>query len=293
MNLLHESPLFVLICYRLYIFNYKYRVVAIVRLQSCLHPSLAIHCIPLNFCLTWATTPSSEPQEPLNHWTLASTVPCSCQVYQGPARSWHKTRLPTHQTTQHPGTIIPIVIMATPESLTCTFHEQDPLLAPRRNSDDLPTHVKGIVRWYPDAEPVASYYIPRKYSPSREYEPVEFINNQWYRLFKHKETSTTYLCTHAITNPSSGGETGETRRNQTRSIQEHPQGTKCTVHEKEGEQMFQAIPRRWPSMDWGHKSENPVPYSDTRTKVLQTFQNPEKNVTSSIPGGDTKTLKDP
>ena len=108
-----------------------------------------------------------------------------------------------------------------------------------------------------------------------------------------KETSTTHLCTHAITNPSSGGETRETRRNQTRSIQEHPQGTKCTAHEKEGEQMFQAIPRRWPSMDRGHKSENPVPYSDTRTKVLQTFQNPETNVTSSIPGGDTKTLEDP
>ena len=73
--------------------------------------------------------------------------------------------------------------MAAPEQLSCTFHEQDPLPAPRRTSDDLPSHVKGIVRWYPDAEPIAGYYIPRKYSPSGEY--------------KHKETSTTHLCTCA------------------------------------------------------------------------------------------------
>ena len=86
--------------------------------------------------------------------------------------------------------------MAAPENLTCIFHEQDPLPAPRRTSDDLLSHIKGIVQWYPDAEPVAGYYIPRKYSPSREYEPVEFINNQWYGLFKHK-ISTTHLCTCA------------------------------------------------------------------------------------------------
>ena len=53
------------ICYRLCIFNYKYRVVAVVRPQSCLCPFLAIHCIPLNCCLTWAAMPSSEPQ---SHW---------------------------------------------------------------------------------------------------------------------------------------------------------------------------------------------------------------------------------
>ena len=87
--------------------------------------------------------------------------------------------------------------MATPESLTCTFYKQDPLPAPRRTLDDLLSHVKGIVWWYPDAEPVAGYYIPRKYSPSGEYKPVEFINNQWYGLFKHEETSTTHLCTCA------------------------------------------------------------------------------------------------
>ena len=87
--------------------------------------------------------------------------------------------------------------MAAPEILSCIFHEQEPLPAPRRTSDDLPSHVKGIVWWYPVAEPVTGYYIPRKYSPSREYEPVEFINNQWYGLFKHQETSTTHLCTCA------------------------------------------------------------------------------------------------
>ena len=65
--------------------------------------------------------------------------------------------------------------------------------------DDLPQHVKGIVRWYRDAELTPGYYIPRKYSPSGEYKPIEFINNQWYGLFKHLETSTTHLCTSAST----------------------------------------------------------------------------------------------
>ena len=87
--------------------------------------------------------------------------------------------------------------MATPERLTCIFHEQDPIVAPRRSSDDLPTHVKGIVWWYPDAEPQAGYYVPKKYSPSRDFEPLEFINNQWFGLFGHPETSTTHLCTRA------------------------------------------------------------------------------------------------
>ena len=87
--------------------------------------------------------------------------------------------------------------MATPEILTCIFHEQDPIVAPRRSSDDLPTHVKGIIRWYPDAQPQAGYYVPKKYSPSGDFEPVEFINNQWFGLFGHPETSTTQLCTKA------------------------------------------------------------------------------------------------
>ena len=87
--------------------------------------------------------------------------------------------------------------MATIERITCTFHEDDPIVAPRRNSDDLPVHVKGIIRWYPDAQPQAGYYIPRKYSPSGEFEPLEFINNQWFGLFRHPATSTTHLCTKA------------------------------------------------------------------------------------------------
>ena len=89
--------------------------------------------------------------------------------------------------------------MATIEHLTCLFHEQDPIIAPRRSSDDLPVHVKGIVRWYPDAEPQAGYYVPKKYSPSGDFEPLEFINNQWFGLFGHPETSTTHLCTRAST----------------------------------------------------------------------------------------------
>ena len=87
--------------------------------------------------------------------------------------------------------------MATIECLTCIFHEEDPIIAPRRASDDLPVHVKGIVRWYPDAQPHAGYYVPKKYSPSGDFEPLEFINNQWFGLFGHPETSTTHLCTRA------------------------------------------------------------------------------------------------
>ena len=87
--------------------------------------------------------------------------------------------------------------MATIERLTCIFHEQDPIVAPRRSSDNLPVHVKGIVRWYPDAQPQAGYYVPKKYSPSGDFEPLEFINNQWFGLFGHPETSTTHLCTRA------------------------------------------------------------------------------------------------
>ena len=87
--------------------------------------------------------------------------------------------------------------MATIERLTCIFHEQDPIVAPRRASDDLPIHVKGIIRWYPDAQPQAGYYVPKKYSPSGDFEPLEFINNQWFGLFGHPETSTPHLCTRA------------------------------------------------------------------------------------------------
>ena len=87
--------------------------------------------------------------------------------------------------------------MATPERLTCIFHEQNPIIAPRRSSDNLPVHVKGIVRWYPDTEPQAGYYVPKKYSPSGDFEPLEFINNQGFGLFGHPETSTTHLCTRA------------------------------------------------------------------------------------------------
>ena len=46
MDLLCDSCLFVLIYYKLWIFNYKYCIVAVVRPQSCLHLLLAIQVIP-------------------------------------------------------------------------------------------------------------------------------------------------------------------------------------------------------------------------------------------------------
>ena len=87
--------------------------------------------------------------------------------------------------------------MANPETLTCIFHEEDPVPAPKRSSDDPPHHVKGIAHWYAEAKPTAGYYIPKKYSPTKEFEPIEFLNNQWYGLFKDESIPDT-LCTHAI-----------------------------------------------------------------------------------------------
>ena len=126
-----------------------------------------------------------EPLNPCLHSsTLTLSIPRPCK-----ALTYDKT--PFHRNTA------PIVIVVTPEHLTCIFHEQDPIIVHRRSSDDLPVHVKGIVRWYPDAQPQAGYYVPKKYSPSGDFEPLKFINNQWFRLFGHPETSTTHLCTRA------------------------------------------------------------------------------------------------
>ena len=139
---------------------------------------------------------------PLNHRTIEVTEPLHSQYH---AHTEHTKTLQgldirqdyNTEQTQHPGTTVPIAIMATPEVLSCIFHEQDPLIAPRRSLDDLPAHVKGIIRWYPDAQPTAGYYVPKKYSPSGDFEPVKFINNQWFGLFGHPEISTTHLCTRA------------------------------------------------------------------------------------------------
>ena len=46
-------------------------------------------------------------------------------------------------------------------------------------------------------------------------------------------------------------------------------------------------------MDRGYKLENAVPNSQIRAQTLQTLQNPETDVASSIPSGDTETLEDP
>ena len=199
MYLCCDSPLFGLVYYRLWPLYYKYPVVAIVGLQPCLHSYIAIHCLPLNFCLTWAATPSSEP---FNPWTtdppLHPQLLNSCWASQDPARSWHKTRLSITLFQPHtPWTTASRNTMANLETLTCIFHEEDPVPAPRRSSDDLPHHVKGISHWYAEAKPTAGYYIPKKYSPTKEFEPIEFLNNQWYGLFKDESIPDT-LCTHAI-----------------------------------------------------------------------------------------------
>ena len=58
MDLLHDSPLFIPIYYKLWFFNYKYRIAAIVSPQSCLCLLLAIQVIP------------SQPLSLLSYYTL-------------------------------------------------------------------------------------------------------------------------------------------------------------------------------------------------------------------------------
>ena len=48
MDLFHDSPLFAFVYYKLRVFDYKYPVVAVVRPQSCLRLTLAIHCLLLS-----------------------------------------------------------------------------------------------------------------------------------------------------------------------------------------------------------------------------------------------------
>jgi hypothetical protein len=53
-----DSPLFVLVYYKLYPSTYKYLTVSTVAPQLVLRLSLApIHCLPLILCLAWAESP--------------------------------------------------------------------------------------------------------------------------------------------------------------------------------------------------------------------------------------------
>jgi hypothetical protein len=49
----------------------------------------------------------------------------------------------------------------------------------RRTHNNLPTHVKGTVEWN---RPNRGYYIPQHLTSNNALEPVEFINNRWYKL---------------------------------------------------------------------------------------------------------------
>jgi hypothetical protein len=73
--------------------------------------------------------------------------------------------------------------MANPEVITCTFHNKDPVPAPQRTHDNLPTHVKGSAEWHQKGIHRRGYYIPQHLSPSNILDPVEFINNSWYGLY--------------------------------------------------------------------------------------------------------------
>ena len=77
------THMFCHIYYKLYIFNYKYPVVAVVRPQSCLHLNLAIHkapcLLPLYICLYLAVKASSET---LNSLTVMSQWRCLARLVQ-------------------------------------------------------------------------------------------------------------------------------------------------------------------------------------------------------------------
>jgi hypothetical protein len=78
------------------------------------------------------------------------------------------------------------------ETVTCTFNGTDLLLAPHCQRDNLPNHIKGITTWYPEEVNGPGYYIPRKFSLSGANKPIEFLNNQWYRLFKPENSPNLY-----------------------------------------------------------------------------------------------------
>ena len=85
MDLIHDSPLFVLVYYKLWLFNYKYHVVAVVRPQSCLCPLLAIQVIPLSTSVSLELLHS-----PLNHRTIEPQNPC---IHSYPAHVEHTKTL--------------------------------------------------------------------------------------------------------------------------------------------------------------------------------------------------------
>jgi hypothetical protein len=59
----------------------------------------------------------------------------------------------------------------------------------RRTHDDLPTHVKGTVKWN---RPNRGYYIPQHLTSNNSLEPVKFINNRWYELRYDSSARTFY-----------------------------------------------------------------------------------------------------
>ena len=73
------THLHTLIYYKLCLPYYKYWLSICSRPQLCLCLTLAIHPIPLYFCLYLVIKTSSEPLSHLNHWTLEPTdTLCSC-----------------------------------------------------------------------------------------------------------------------------------------------------------------------------------------------------------------------
>ena len=77
-------------------------------------------------------------------------------------------------------------------SLLVTFPNNSTLVPIiRRAHDDLPPHVKGAAVWLSRGIAGKGYYIPPEYTTSNNLEPVEFINNQWYRLVLNQRTVST------------------------------------------------------------------------------------------------------
>ena len=72
--------------------------------------------------------------------------------------------------------------MANPEEITVVFNRDLPLLITKRKRDNLPAHVKGTAEWINRGPSGPGYYIPQHHSPRNSLKPIEFINNQWFRL---------------------------------------------------------------------------------------------------------------
>jgi hypothetical protein len=91
-------------------------------------------------------------------------------------------------------------------SITVFFPSSTTLTAiSRRNTDDLPSHVKGIAEWL-TVGPYMGYYIPGNLTKNNKPIPIELINDAWHSLvFIESEQNFFTRSTQSISQENSYG----------------------------------------------------------------------------------------